>query len=64
MVYWLIKMVQDQEVLGSNPSTVYWMDVSDDSYCMYIHRNNKNKGSQKGQIRKKKFKKEKYCLSI
>jgi hypothetical protein len=21
----------DQEVVGSNPSTVYWMDVSDDA---------------------------------
>ncbi len=25
-------MAHDQEVVGSNPSTVYWMDVSDASY--------------------------------
>jgi hypothetical protein len=25
-------MVHDQEIVGSNPGTVYWMDVSDASY--------------------------------
>jgi hypothetical protein len=25
-------MAHDQEVVGSNPSTVYWMDLSDNSY--------------------------------
>jgi hypothetical protein len=25
-------MAHDQEVVGSNPGTVYWMDVSDASY--------------------------------
>jgi len=24
-------MAHDQEVVGSNPGTVYWMDVSDDA---------------------------------
>jgi hypothetical protein len=24
-------MAHDQEVMGSNPGTVYWMDVSDDA---------------------------------
>jgi hypothetical protein len=24
-------MAHDQEVMDSNPSTVYWMDVSDDA---------------------------------
>ena len=28
-------MAHDQEVMGSNPGTVYWMDVSDASY--YTH---------------------------
>jgi len=28
-------MAHDQEAVGSNPGTVYWMDVSDDaSYCI------------------------------
>jgi hypothetical protein len=26
---WLRQMAHDQEVVGSNPSTVYWMNVSD-----------------------------------
>ncbi len=29
MVQWLRQMAHDQEVVGSNPGTVYWMDVSD-----------------------------------
>jgi hypothetical protein len=24
-------MVHDQEIVGSNPGTIYWMDVSDDA---------------------------------
>jgi hypothetical protein len=31
MVYWLGQMAHNQEVVGSNPDTVYWMDVSDDA---------------------------------
>jgi hypothetical protein len=50
MVQWLRLRTHDQEVVGSNPSTVYWMDVSDASY--YIHKNNKNKGSGMGQTKK------------
>ncbi len=46
----------DQEVVGSNTGTVYWMDVSDASY--YIQENNKNKGSRMGHT-KKIFKKKK-----
>jgi len=45
-------MAHDQEIVGSNPSTVYWMDVSNASY--YIKRKFENKGSQMG--RTKKFK--------
>jgi hypothetical protein len=29
MIYWLRQMAHDQEVVGSHPGTVYWMDVSD-----------------------------------
>jgi hypothetical protein len=29
MVYCFRQMAHDQEVVGSNPCTVYWMDVSD-----------------------------------
>jgi hypothetical protein len=47
-------MVHDREIVGSNPGTVYWMDVSDASY--YIKEKLKNKGSQMGHT-KKKFKK-------
>ncbi len=32
MVLWLRQMAHDQEVMGSNPGTIYWMDVSDASY--------------------------------
>ncbi len=28
MVLWLRQITHDQEVVGSNPGTVYWMDVS------------------------------------
>jgi hypothetical protein len=31
MVKWLRQMAHDQEVVGSNPGTIYWMDVSDDA---------------------------------
>jgi hypothetical protein len=50
-------MAHDQEVVGSNPGTVYWMDVSDASY--YIQENNENKGSRMGHT-KKIIKKKKY----
>jgi hypothetical protein len=29
MVQWLRQKAHDQEVVGSNPGIVYWMDVSD-----------------------------------
>ena len=48
-------MAHDQEVMGSNPGTVYWMDVSDASY--YIQENNENKGSRMGHTKKNKIKK-------
>jgi hypothetical protein len=40
----------DQEIVGLNPSTVYWIDVSDASY--HIHENKENKGSQIGHTKK------------
>ena len=43
-------MAHDQKVMGSNPDTIYCMDVSDASY--YILENNKNKGSQMGHTKK------------
>jgi hypothetical protein len=42
----MIKIV----IVGSNPGTVYWMDVSDASY--YIQENNENKGSRMGHTKK------------
>jgi hypothetical protein len=44
-------MAHNQEVVGSNPGTVYWMAVSDASY--YINTKiTKNKGSQMGNTKK------------
>ncbi len=54
-------MAHDQEVVGSNPGTVYWMDVSDASY--YIQENNENKGSRMGHT-KKIFKKKRVSLDL
>ncbi len=52
-------MAHDQEVVSSNPGTVYWMDVSDASY--YIQENTKIKvakwGTPKKYNKKKKKKK-------
>jgi hypothetical protein len=33
-----MQMAHDEEVVGSNPGTVYWMDVSDDA-SYYIKEN-------------------------
>ena len=41
-------MAHDIEVVGSNPGTVDWMDISDASYYVNIQENNENKGSQMG----------------
>ncbi len=35
MVYWLRQTAHDHKDVGSNPVSIDWMDVSDDSY--YIH---------------------------
>jgi hypothetical protein len=41
-------MAHDQEVMGSNPGTLYWMDVSIASY--YITEKLKIKAAKKWQI--------------
>ena len=38
MVHWLRQTAHDQEIVGSNPGTVYWMDVNDARY--YINTQN------------------------
>jgi hypothetical protein len=43
-------MAHDQEILGSNPGTVYWMDVSDASY--YIKEKLKIKVAKWGTPKK------------
>jgi hypothetical protein len=53
-------MAHDQEFVGLNPDTVYWMDVSIASY--YIIEN-ENKGSQMGHT-KKLLKNNSYCMVI
>ncbi len=60
MVQWLRQMAHDQEVVGSNPGTIYQMDVRDNA-SYYIKRKYENKGSQVGQT-KKIFKKKKKKL--
>jgi hypothetical protein len=44
-------MAHDQEIVGSNPGTVYWMDVSDASY--YIIEKLKIKVAKWGTPKKK-----------
>jgi hypothetical protein len=39
-------MAHDQEVVGSNPGTVYWMDVSNDA-SFFIKRKIENGAHQK-----------------
>jgi hypothetical protein len=46
VVYWSRQMAHDQEIVGSNPSTVYWMDVSNASY--YIKEKLKIKDAKWG----------------
>jgi hypothetical protein len=54
-------MAHDQEVVGFNPVTVYWMDVRIAS-C-YIIEKYRNKGSHMGKTQKnKKFKNKRLLL--
>ncbi len=55
-------MAHDQGVVGLNPGTVYWMDVSDASY--YIQENKENKGRRMGHTKKKNYKKTDLKLQI
>jgi hypothetical protein len=43
-------MAHDQEVVSSNPCTVYWMDVSNEA-SYYIKRKIENKGSKWGTLK-------------
>ena len=49
MVWWLRRTAHDLKVEGSNPDTIYWMDVSVASY--YIIEKYGNKGSQIGHTK-------------
>jgi hypothetical protein len=57
VVYWLRQMAHDQETVGSNPGTVYWMDASNASY--YIKEKLKIKVAKWGTS-KKNFKVQKF----
>ncbi len=52
-------MAHDQEVVGSNPDNIYWMDVRDaTSYYINMHENNKYKepnGVHRQKYIEKKF---------
>jgi hypothetical protein len=50
-IKWLRQTAHDQEVMSSNPGTVYWMDVRDNA-IYYIKRKIENKGSQMGHTKK------------
>ena len=56
MVQWLRQMAFDQEVMGSNPDTIYWMEVSDFLASYYIKEKLKIQVAKWGTI-KKVFKK-------
>ncbi len=45
-------MAHNQEVVGSNPGNVYWMDVNDACYYISKHENNENEGRQIGHTKK------------
>ena len=47
----MVKVEGSQEVVSSNPDTVYWMDVSDVKLLHY-QENGENKGSQMGHPQK------------
>ncbi len=51
-LYWLRQTAHDIEVVGSNPGTIYWMDVSNASFYKNIQENNENKQSQMGHTKK------------
>jgi hypothetical protein len=55
-------MAHDQKVVGSTPSIVYWMNVSDEA-SYYIKKVENNKGSQMGHT-KKIFKKRVFIQNI
>ncbi len=54
MVLWLRQTAHDLEVVGSNPGTVYWMDVSHASYYINTQENNEKKVAKWGTPKKYK----------
>ena len=46
----LVVKAHDQEVVGSNPGTIYWMDVSD-LLAITLKEKLENKGSQMGHTK-------------
>ncbi len=59
MVQQLRQTAHNQEVVGLNPGTVYWMDVSYAGYHINIH---KNKGSREWGTSKKTTLKENFFI--
>jgi hypothetical protein len=51
MVLWLRQMAHDQEVMGSKPDTIYWIDVSN-LLAITLKRKIENKGSQMRHTKK------------
>ncbi len=47
-----MQTADDQKAVGSNTGTIYRMDVSNASYYINMHKNNKNKGSGMGHTKK------------
>jgi hypothetical protein len=50
MVYWLRPMAHDQEVMGSNSGTLYWMELS--NLLAIALKKIENKGRQMGHTKK------------
>ncbi len=57
VVQWLRQMAHDQEIVNSNPGTVYWIDISNASY--YIKEKLKIKVAKWGTLKNIKKKKKK-----
>jgi hypothetical protein len=51
MVLWLRQTAHDQEVVGSNPGTIYWMDVSNVSYYIKNPKITKIKVAEWGTLK-------------
>jgi hypothetical protein len=47
MVKWLRQTAHDQEVMGSNPGTIYWMDVSNITHKKIAKKDSRMKHTKK-----------------